>query len=70
MIFAGSLDPDQARHNVGPDLDPSCLTAVITERIFEKCYVEKYLQTTKIVKNYPACREFNAFQILDPIINS
>ena len=23
--FANSLDPDQDRHNVGPDLDPNCL---------------------------------------------
>ena len=23
--FANSLDPDQARQNVGPDLDPNCL---------------------------------------------
>ena len=22
---SNSLDPDQARHNVGPDLDPNCL---------------------------------------------
>ena len=26
IIFASSLDPDQARHIVGPDLDPDCLT--------------------------------------------
>ena len=26
ITFANSLDPDQARHNVGPDLDPNCLT--------------------------------------------
>ena len=26
IIFANSLDPDQARQNVGPDLDPYCLT--------------------------------------------
>ena len=26
IIFAISLDPDQARQNVGPDLDPNCLT--------------------------------------------
>ena len=26
ITFANSLDPDQARENVGPDLDPSCLT--------------------------------------------
>ena len=24
--FANSLDPDQARQNAGPDLDPNCLT--------------------------------------------
>ena len=24
--FAYSLDPDQAQQNVGPDLDPNCLT--------------------------------------------
>ena len=23
--MSNRLDPDQARHNVGPDLDPSCL---------------------------------------------
>ena len=26
ITFAISLDPDQARHFVGPDLDPNCLT--------------------------------------------
>ena len=25
IIFANSLDLDQARQNVGPDLDPNCL---------------------------------------------
>ena len=25
-VFTNSLDPDQARQNVGPDLDPNCLT--------------------------------------------
>ena len=25
LTFANSLDPDQARPNVGPDLDPICL---------------------------------------------
>ena len=24
--FVNSLDPDQVRQNVGPDLDPNCLT--------------------------------------------
>ena len=27
ITFANSLDPDQARENNGPDLDPSCLTS-------------------------------------------
>ena len=26
ITFANSLDPDQARQNVGPNLDPNCLT--------------------------------------------
>ena len=26
ITFANSLDLDQARQNVGPDLDPNCLT--------------------------------------------
>ena len=26
LTFANSLDPDQAQQNVGPDLDPNCLT--------------------------------------------
>ena len=26
ITFANGLDPDQARQNVGPDLDPNCLT--------------------------------------------
>ena len=25
ITFANSLDPDQARQNVAPDLDPNCL---------------------------------------------
>ena len=26
ITFANSLDPDQARQNVGPDMGPICLT--------------------------------------------
>ena len=26
ITFANSLDPEQASQNVGPDLDPNCLT--------------------------------------------
>ena len=43
-----SLDPDQARQYVGPDLDPSCLTLMVfLKEFFEKVDFEKYLQTTK-----------------------
>ena len=33
ITFANSLDPDQDRQNVGPDLDPNCLTLSVPERI-------------------------------------
>ena len=37
IIFTNSLDPDQARQNVGPDLDPNCLTLWNTpEKFFGK----------------------------------
>ena len=29
ITFANSLEPDQARHLVGPDLDPNCLTLIV-----------------------------------------
>ena len=34
--IANSMDPDQARQNVWPSLDPNCLTLLcIPERIFD-----------------------------------
>ena len=33
ITFANSLDPDQARQNVGPDLDPNFLTLMIFLKI-------------------------------------
>ena len=38
MTFSNSLDPDQARQNVGPDLHPSCLTFLME---FVKDFFEK-----------------------------
>ena len=37
IIFANSFDPDKAPQNVGPNLDPNCLThsEVIPEFFFE-----------------------------------
>ena len=37
IMFPSSLDPDQVRQNVGPDLDPNCLT-------FGKVHFEKNQQ--------------------------
>ena len=34
ITFANSLDPDQARQNVGPDLDPNCLTLMVFRKEF------------------------------------
>ena len=40
--FANSFDPDQARQNVGPDLDRNWFdTDCIPERIFEKINLGK-----------------------------
>ena len=37
ITFAKSLDPDQDRQNVGPDLDPKCLTILFLKKVnFEK----------------------------------
>ena len=36
IIFANSLDLDQAQQDAGPDLDPNCLILDIPERIFRK----------------------------------
>ena len=42
IIFANSLDSDQARQNVGPDLDPNCLTLMVfLKEFFEKDDFEK-----------------------------
>ena len=34
ITSANSLDPDQAQQNVGPDLDPNCLTLMVFQKEF------------------------------------
>ena len=53
ITFANSLDPDQARQNVGPDLDPNSLTLWwYSWLFFEKVDFEKNQQLTeKDMKN-------------------
>ena len=46
ISFANTLDPDQARQNVGPDLDPNCLTLMAVLKFFSK--------KLKSMQNYPA----------------
>ena len=48
MTFANRLDPDQARQNVRPDLDPINLALnVFLIFFFKKVSLEKYQQTTE-----------------------
>ena len=37
ISFANNLDPDQARRNVGPGLDPKCLTLMV---FLKKCFLQ------------------------------
>ena len=60
MIFANTLDPDQDSQNVGPDMDPNCLTLMVfLKEFFEKDDFVKIQHATKHLKNYPACKEPN-----------
>ena len=43
ITFANSLDPDQDRHNVDPDLDPNRLTLIV---FLKKSILNKSQQTT------------------------
>ena len=48
IIFANSLDPDQARQNVGPDLGPNCLALMVfLKDVFEKVHFEKIYRRQK-----------------------
>ena len=58
ITLANSLDPDQARQNVGPDLDPNCLTLMVfLKEFFETVDFEKKIsRRQKSMQNYPACK--------------
>ena len=61
ITFAKSLDPDQARQNVRPDLDPNCLTLMVfLKDFFENVNLEKInLQTTKKHAKLPSMQRVN-----------
>ena len=59
MTFANSLDPDQDRQNVGPDLDLNCWTLIdfLRDIFLKRLILKKSKQLmTKAKKNYPACK--------------
>ena len=50
--------PDQARHNVGPDLDPNCLTPTSFLKVFKKMILKKKsLDDKKSMDNYPVGKQ-------------
>ena len=56
LTFANSLDPDQARQNIGPDLDRNCLTLrwYSWKNFFRKSWFwTKISRRQKNMKNYP-----------------
>ena len=60
VAFANSWDPDQVRHDVGPDLVPNCLTLWYFERHFKEENSEKIsIYVKKDIHSYPTCRKVN-----------
>ena len=61
IIFANSLKPDRARHNVGPDLNPNCLALwwYSWNSFWKKLIFKKSAdgRQKKIRKNFPTCKE-------------
>ena len=53
ITFANSLDSDQDRQNVGPDLDLNCLTRCCIPERFDKVDFEKICIRHKSMKTYP-----------------
>ena len=62
IAFANNLDPaNQARQNVGPDLDPNCLTSwwYSWQILFYKFNFEKENPQKENMQNFPTCKELN-----------
>ena len=59
---SNSLDPVQTRQNVGPDLDPNCLTLMVfLKEFFKKVDYEKNQQTTKKHVILPSRQRVNSW---------
>ena len=65
MIFSNSLDPDQDRQSVGPDLEPNSFDILIEflkEFLKENIFFKKSADRKKIRKVYKACKELSVSQ--------
>ena len=73
IIFANSLDPDQGRQNVGPDLVSNLLTLIFLEEIFLKKFVLKIVsKRQQSIKNHQAYKELmknNAVDTVKPVLS-
>ena len=60
MTFANSLNQDQARQNVGPDLVPNYLTLWWYSRNYfsKKLILKKISRRQKSTTNFPGGKEF------------
>ena len=59
LIFSYSLNPDQARQNIGPDLDLKCFTLhVLAERFLENFILNKSTDDKKSWKITQHADEF------------
>ena len=59
MTFANSLDPDQARQYVGPDLGTNCLTLMVfLKEFFEKVFFEKQSADDKNHAKLPSMQSY------------
>ena len=58
ITFANSLDPDQDRKNVSPDLDPNRLTLIVflKEFFLKSKFWKKLADDNNSMKNDPACK--------------
>ena len=60
ITSANSSDPDQAQQNVGPDLDPKCLTLMVSlKEFFEKVDFDKKSPDNKKARKIAQEAELN-----------
>ena len=66
ITFANSLDPDQARQNVGPDLDPSCLTLwwYSWKNFLKKLILKKVSKWQKKHAKLPSRQSVNLYHVV------